>query len=96
MTNSVGSGILGFRRRGVPYPDFPQGLASSLILADHYSKLRVCLAEMPRSAGVSVGGGGGGGAPPPPPPPPPTSPTLGSTPAPPCAPWHPRRATTAV
>ena len=56
MTNSVGSGILGFRLRGVPYPDFPQRLASSLILADDYSKLRVCPAEMPRCGRILPAG----------------------------------------
>ncbi len=53
MTNSNGSGILGFRLCGVPAPDFLQGLASVLILAHHYSKPRVRRAELLR-AGLSV------------------------------------------
>ncbi len=53
MTNSTGSGILGFRLCGVPTPDFPQGLASVLILAHHYSKSGFCRLSY-CAAGVSV------------------------------------------
>lgn len=46
MTNSVGSGILGFRRCG---PGLSSRISPGLILARHYNKLRVCPAELPCS-----------------------------------------------
>ena len=52
MTNSIGSGILGFWRCSAPVLDFPQGLPPRLFLGHYYSKPQVCPTELLHGRGI--------------------------------------------